>query len=83
MTLTNCMGEVMSKQYVECPHCNNPLVTCPECNKTFCHGEAAHCDQEKCIAVNAPLDCYGCGRIVCEDLSGVLDLDMNLKAYAR
>lgn len=65
----------------QCPNCGHNRAVCPECGKLFEHGEAAHCDEESCKAVNAPLDCEDCGLVVSDDLTGVLDYDLNLLKY--
>jgi hypothetical protein len=64
-----------------CPFCLHTATHCPECGKEFNHGETSHCDGYPCIAVNAPLDCDGCGRVVASDCTGVLDFDMNAVLY--
>ena len=61
--------------------CGSTTAICPECGKTFDHGTMSACDRDSCIAVNAPLDCAKCGHVVCSDLKGVLDFDMNLIPY--
>ena len=65
---------------MKCPVCNSNYTYCTECGKQFHHGKAHHCDEESCIAVNAPLDCK-CGYVVSQDLNGVLDFEINLIPY--
>lgn len=60
-----------------CPKCGQVYGHCPECKKTYKLGTVSHCIKPACKAVNAPIDCM-CGLVVSDDLSGVLDLDMNL-----
>jgi len=64
-----------------CGNCENDTCKCPECKKEFEHGEVSQCDNLTCIAVNAPLDCKGCGFVVSSELDGVLNFDMELIPY--
>lgn len=64
-----------------CPYCGEDYSKCPECGKMFPHGTKSRCDNPKCVKVNAPIDCLQCGRVISDDLSGVLDFDMTLKMY--
>ena len=67
---------------MRCPKCGKSYVKCPECGKRYPHGTQSHCDNtDWCKEVNAPLDCVGCGRVVSQDLHGVLDFDMSLIEY--
>ena len=65
-----------------CPQCGAQTLRCPECSKVFYHGQASHCDEPACKAMNAPLDCQ-CGFVACDNLRGVLDLSMKLIPYKR
>jgi len=67
---------------VECPRCGCVSTICPECGKQFEHGEASHCDEPACVAVNAPLDCVGCGRVVADSLKGVIGFAGDFHPYA-
>ncbi len=60
-----------------CPCCASRFCACVECGKVFSSGTASHCDEPECAAQNAPLDCM-CGRVVCDDRSGVLDFNGEL-----
>jgi predicted amidophosphoribosyltransferase len=66
-----------------CPLCRSPWAICPECGKIFRHGTAHHCDNGRCVEVNAPLDCQGCGAVVAQSLDGVLDYSMRLHKYEK
>jgi len=56
-----------------CGVCDTRVGACPECGATYPHGTTAHCRADACKAMNAPVDCAGCGRPVLADLSGVLE----------
>lgn len=64
-----------------CPNCYSKFVVCPECGKTYPHGELSHCPNPECEEVNAPLDCNHCGLTVSSNLEGVLTLSMTLIPY--
>jgi hypothetical protein len=66
---------------VECPFCGCVTTECPECYALHSHGEISNCPEQGCKEVNAPIQCVHCGRVVCKDLSGVLDFDMSLRKY--
>lgn len=67
--------------FKSCPKCGAGMVKCPECGRKYGHGRRSHCENETCQDVNAPLDCIRCGRVVSDDLAGVLDFDMTLIPY--
>jgi len=64
-----------------CPNCEHDTVTCPECGDEFEHGKLSRCPNDDCKEVNAPLQCAYCDMVVADDLSGVLDFDMNIILY--
>jgi hypothetical protein len=57
-----------------CP-CGSEWGVCPECGERYTMGTTAHCSKAPCAAVNAPIDCERCGRVVCDDLTGVITLE--------
>lgn len=66
---------------MNCPNCGRKFVVCAECGEKYPHGLFSHCTKPECQEVNAPLDCEYCGFTVCNDLSGILTLDMKLIPY--
>lgn len=65
----------------ECPNCGRIWLRCPECGEIYEHGKESHCRHKACQAVNAPLDCEGCGLVAEHDRQGVLNYDMELIPY--
>lgn len=58
----------------KCGHCGADFGRCPECGTQYDHGDETRCTREKCIEVNAPIDC-ACGLVVSITGEGVLDLN--------
>jgi hypothetical protein len=67
---------------LKCPHCGAASGRCPECNRRYPHGTASHCTNPSCQAVNAPIDCVGCGRIISKNKDGIIDADGEFHPFA-
>ena len=61
--------------------CGSKICQCPECGKVYQHGEFSHCPMPECAAMNAPLDCTGCGFVVSSERDGVITYEMDLIPY--
>lgn len=64
-----------------CPNCKSDTVICPECKTVYPHGKFPYCINKNCLKYNIPLDCSECKLSICNDLTGILDLDQNLIKY--
>ena len=71
-----------TSDYFVCPMCESVTAVCPECGKTFDHGEASQCDESACKVMNTPLDCI-CGFVVSSDCKGVLDFENKFIEYLK